>query len=340
MGLLGSTSKPLLTEKNLPDQTGKVFIVTGSSSGLGKDLAEILYTHHAKIYVAARSEDKARRAIEEITSKYPDSKGALVYLHLDLDDLTTIKASAEAFLAQEKSLHVLWNNAGVMRPPQGSKTKQGYELQIGTNNLAPFLFTKLLTPLLQSTAKISPPGSVRVVWVSSSAAKNFSPKGGLDVANLDYHVDKGAWHKYGVSKAGNIYHSKEYARRYGKDGIISVVKNTLLDFCSDFQSTTDSAKALDPGFLKTDLYKNLPWWQGSVVNMMLHEPIYGAYTELYAGLSTDITTGNNGSFVEPWGRLCLSRNDIEAGAMTKDEGGTGIGHEFWEWTEKEVAKYS
>ncbi|KAK6583361.1 hypothetical protein PZA11_004437 [Diplocarpon coronariae] len=319
MGLLGSTSKPLLTEKNLPDQTGKVFVVTGSSSGLGKDLAEILYAHNAKIYVAARSEDKARRAIDEITSKYPDSKGGLGYLHLDLNDLTTIKASAEAFLAQEGSLHVLWNNAGVMRPPQGSKTEQGYELQIGTNNLAPFLFTKLLTPLLQSTAKISPPDSVRVVWVSSSAAKNFSPKGGLDVANLDYHVDKGAWHKYGVSKAGNIYHSKEYARRYGKDGIISV--------------------SLDPGFLKTDLYKNLPWWQGGVVNMMLHEPIYGAYTELYAGLSTDITTGNNGSFVEPWGRLCLSRKDIEMGAKPKDEGGTGIGQEFWEWTEKQVARY-
>ncbi|PBP20992.1 short chain dehydrogenase reductase [Diplocarpon rosae] len=325
MGLLGSTSKPLLTEKNLTDQTGKVFVVTGSSSGLGKDLAEILYTHNAKIHVASRSEDKAGRAIGEITSKYPNSKGALVYLRLHLNDLMMIKASVEAFLTQEKSLHVLWNNAGVMRPPQGSKTKQGYELQRGTNNLAPFLFTKLLTPLLRSTAKTSPPNSVRVVWVSSSAAKNFSPKRGLDVANLDYHVDKGAWHKYGVSKAGNIYHSKEYARRYGKDGIISVVKSNLLAFCSDFEPTTDSAKALDPGFLKTDLYKNLPWWQGSV-------------TELYAGLSTDITTGNNGSFVEPWGRLCVSK-DNEMGAVPKDEGGTGTGLEFWEWTEAEAAKY-
>jgi retinol dehydrogenase-12 len=122
---------------------------------------------------------------------------------------------------------VLWNNAGVMVPPQGSKTKQGYELQLGTNNVAPFLFTKLLTPTLIKTAKIEPPGTVRVVWTSSSAAESFSPNGGVDLGNLDYKTDKAPWHKYGVSKAGNILHSKEYARRYGGDGIISVVCGLL-----------------------------------------------------------------------------------------------------------------
>ena len=118
---------------------------------------------------------------------------------------------------------MLWNNAGVMIPPQGSKTKQGYELQIGTNNLAPFLFTKLLTPILASTAKTSPPGAVRVVWVSSSIAEGYSPPDGVDMDNLDYKIDKNAWHKYSVSKAGNVLHSKEYAKRHAGDGIISVV---------------------------------------------------------------------------------------------------------------------
>jgi NAD(P)-dependent dehydrogenase (short-subunit alcohol dehydrogenase family) len=150
----------------------------------------------------------------------------LVFLHLDLDDLTTIKKSAEEFLSKEKKLDVLWNNAGVMIPPQGSKTKQGYELQLGTNNLAPFLFTKLLTPILASTAKTSPPGAVRVVWVSSSAAEGISPANGVDMNNLDYKNDKGTWHKYGVSKAGNVFHSKEFAKRHEGDGIISVVCST------------------------------------------------------------------------------------------------------------------
>lgn len=260
--------------------------------------------------------------MEEFTSKHKDSKGALVYLHLDLNDLTTIKASAETFLAQEQSLHVLWNNAGVMRPPQGSKTEQGYELQIGTNNLAPFLFTKLLTPLLQATAKTAPPGSVRVVWVSSSAAKNFSPHGGLDVSNLDYHIDKGAWTRYGISKAGNIYHAKEYARRFGKDGIVSVVRCSsslaLFSSCSGLDVLI-LAKSLDPGLLKTDLYKNLPWWQGGVINLVLNDPIYGAYTELYAGLSPEISMKNNGAF----GKFSNRENPLTPVRLTRWQSSLG-----------------
>jgi len=200
--------------------------VTGSSSGVGKELAQILYAHHAKVYVAARSQDKADAAISSIKSNFPNSKGELVFLPLDLGDLTTIKASAEAFLSKEETLDVLWNNAGVMVPPQGSKTVQGYELQLGTNNVAPFLFTKLLTPVLVKTAKLKPPGSVRVVWTSSSTAEVFSPKGGIEFENLDYKTDKSAWVKYGVSKAGNIYHAREYAKRYGADGVISTVSQT------------------------------------------------------------------------------------------------------------------
>ncbi len=151
----------------------------------------------------------------------------MIYLHLDLDDLTTIKASADEFLGKEKRLDVLWNNAGVMIPAQGSTTKQGYELQLGTNCVAPFLFTKLLTPTLVATAKLSPPGSVRVVWVSSSAAEGFSPKNGVDMANLDYKTDQAKWYKYGVSKAGNLLHAKEYARRFGPDGVLSLVFHPL-----------------------------------------------------------------------------------------------------------------
>lgn len=68
-------------------------------------------------------------------------------------------------------------------------------MQLGTNNLAPFLFTKLLTPTLIKMAKVSPPGTVRVVWVSSSAAEGFSPKNGVGMDNVDYKTDKSAWHE-------------------------------------------------------------------------------------------------------------------------------------------------
>ena len=130
--------------------------MTGSSGGIGKDLARILYEHNAKVYIAARSEEKTSGAIKEIQSAHPNSRGTLIYLHLDLNDLTTIKASATEFMSKEQRLDIIWNNAGVMVPPAGSKTAQGYELQLGTNNVAPFLFTKLLTPLLVETAKQFP----------------------------------------------------------------------------------------------------------------------------------------------------------------------------------------
>lgn len=201
----------------------QVFIVTGSSSGVGKELAQILYAHDAKVYVAARSKEKAGQVMEEIRTNFPSSKGELIYLHLDLEDLSTIKASAEEFLGKENRLDVLWNNAAVMNTPAGSKTKQGYELQLGTNNIGPFLFTRLLTPVLVETAKTAPKGSVRVVWVSSSAAEVIAPVGGVDMNNLDYKKDLSGWMKYGVSKGGNILHSNEFAKRHEEDGIISVV---------------------------------------------------------------------------------------------------------------------
>lgn len=201
----------------------EVFIVTGASSGVGEQLAQILYQHNAKVYVAARSEAKASKAISQMKSRFPESLGQLAFLHLDLDDLTTIKASADDFLRKEARLDVLWNNAGVMIPPQGSKTKQGYEAQLGTNNVAPFLFTKLLHPILARTAQQAPANSVRVVWVSSSGAELMSPKGGIDFDNLDYKTDKSPMVKYSVSKAGNVLHASEFAKRAKGEGIVSVV---------------------------------------------------------------------------------------------------------------------
>jgi NAD(P)-dependent dehydrogenase (short-subunit alcohol dehydrogenase family) len=307
------------TEKNLPDQAGKVFIVTGGSSGVGKELSQILYAANAKVYLAARSSERASKAIESIKAASPKSKGELIYLHLDLDDLTTIKASADEFLSKEQKLDVLWNNAGVMTPPQGSKTKQGYELQLGTNNVAPFLFTKLLTPILLQTAKASPTASVRVVWVASSAVDAVSPTGGVDMNNLDYKTDKPSWTKYGTSKAGNLFHATEYARRFGGDGVISV--------------------ALNPGNLKSDLQRHLPVWQLLIIKPLLHTPIHGAYTELFAGLSEEVTPDKNGAWIIPWGRFGKFRKDVEASTRSEEEGGTGVAKKFWEWSEAQVRSY-
>jgi len=296
----------------------QVFIVTGSSTGVGKELAQILYSRNGKVYVAARSEDNAKKAISDLKSKFPKSTGELEYLRLDLGDLATIKKSAEEFLAKETRLDVLWNNAGVMVPPQGSKTKQGYELQLGTNCLGPFLFTQLLTPILVETAKTAPTGSVRVVWLGSSIVQG-SPKDGVDMSNLDYKKDQNAWTKYAVSKAGDYYYGTEYAKRHKADGILSV--------------------SLNPGNLKTDLQRHVPGWQYILFKWILHPPIFGAYTELFAGLSPEITAEKSGSWIQPWGRIFPIRKDIEAGSKSGAEGGTGVAEKFWAWTEEQVKPY-
>ena len=293
--------------------------MTGASSGVGKQLAQILYSHHAKVYVTARSIEKADKAVADIKAACPKSNGQLIFLYLDLDDLTTVKKSAEGFLSKETRLDVLWNNAGVMIPPQGSKTKQGYEQQLGTNCVAPFLFTKLLTPLLVSTAKSAAPGSVRVVWVSSSAISR-SPPGGVILNNMDYKKDTGAWAKYGISKAGNYYYGTQFAKLHKGDGIISV--------------------SLNPGNLKTDLQRHVPRWQMPVINMLVYPPIFGAYTELFAGLSSDVTWEKSGAWIEPWGRFDAQRADLEKGSKSEADGGTGIAEKFWKWSEEQIKQYA
>lgn len=239
-----------------------MFIVTGATSGYGLHLASILYQHNGKVYVAARNALKAQQVIEDIKRSFPGSQGQLHYLHLELSDLSTIKKSAEEFLCKESQLHVLWNNAGVMIPPQGSKTSQGYELQLGTNNFGPFLFTKLLYPTLAKTAAVSPTNEVRVVWVSSSAV-SIAPKPAIDFSNLNYQRDEGPWTKYARSKAGNVLQAAELSRRSRKDGVVSVV-GFLIKMC-EVNTYSNSYQTLDPGTAVTDLQRTMSWWLRGVV---------------------------------------------------------------------------
>ncbi|PGH14005.1 hypothetical protein AJ79_03274 [Helicocarpus griseus UAMH5409] len=315
--------KPPFTDENVPDLQGKVYIVTGSNTGVGKELAKILFFRNAKVYVAARSEEKANSAIEEIKNANPNSKGELASLLLNLSDLTTIKASAESFIAKESKLHVLFNNAGVMTPPKGSKTDQGHELQLGVNGIAPFLFTKLLTPTLVSTAKTEPPNTVRVIWVSSVVMETGAPKSvGVPIDQLERLKETGSpYFNYAISKAANYLYAFEFAKQHKADGVISV--------------------ALNPGNLASDLSR----YRGAVVRQLmrptLHPPVFGAYTELFAGLSPEVTMekARSTDWIVPWGRFAPVRPDLVEATKTEAEGGNGTAQKFWEWTEKQVEPY-
>jgi retinol dehydrogenase-12 len=296
---------PAFTEKNIRDLTGKVFLITGANSGIGKELARLLYAANATVYMACRTETKARAAMHDIESAVLSSKGHLEFLPLDLGDLRSIKPAVEAFTAKESKLHVLFNNAGIMFPSADNKTAQGYDLELGTNCLGHFLLAHLLTPTLITTAKAEPAGAVRVVWVSSMAAELYSVRHGIDMGNLSdkgYVKEPSMPEKYGNSKAGNYLHGVEYARRYKQEGIVSVVGECFLaGHCA--RRADRRPQAINPGNLNSDLYRTVNDQRGFqgfglqiFTKFMLHPTINGAYTELFAGLSDEVSMDRTGTW--------------------------------------------
>ncbi|KAJ9610836.1 short-chain alcohol dehydrogenase [Cladophialophora chaetospira] len=318
---------PPLTEKNLPDQTGKVFLVTGSNTGVGYQVASILYAHNAKVWVAARTESKALAAIEDIKKEHPKSQGKLEFLYLNLSDLTTIKASAEDFLSREDKLHWLNNNAGVMTPPPGSKGAQGSDLTYQTNILGPFLFTKLLLPILKRTAENEPKGSVRVSWAGSLAVDLQSPNGGAvwtkgkdGEETLDGEKDNRL--AYGVSKAANYFFGTEFGKRFGdRDGVLH--------------------NSYNPGNLASELQRHVaaqyPTFAIWLLHKLLYPVIYGAYTEIYSGLAPELTLQKDqGGYIIPWGREGSVRPDLIDEAKKE----SGQASRLFEWCERVTKEFA
>jgi NAD(P)-dependent dehydrogenase (short-subunit alcohol dehydrogenase family) len=313
--------KPTFTEKNVPSLIGKVFIVTGGNSGVGLELVKILYSRGGTVYIASRSTSKIDAAIATIRSIFPNSSGKLKSLHVDLNDLRTISVCASTFLAQESRLDVLWNNAGIAQVPAGSITAQGHEAHMGVNCLGPFLLTTLLLPILLHTAKASPTASVRVVFTSSSIVDIAGPPGGLllsEHVSGNFSQDKG--YNYSASKAGNWLLASEFGKRTRNEGLVCVTQNV--------------------GQCRTDSWNQLPLVKW-LCSPMLHDPIMGAYTELWAGLSPDVKCEDGGKCALPWGRWHTDpRKDILQSMKSKEEGGTGLAAEFWDWCEQQTEAYA
>lgn len=248
----------------------------------------------------------------------------MVFLHLDLADLRSVKASAERFLAAETRLHVLFNNAGYMGPEgKIERTAHGHEKHLGINCLGTFLFTKLLMPVLLATAAdaaAAPPGTVRVVFLSSFAAELFAEKHtGFNLGNLDYHKDKPSKYRYGISKLGDWAYAIELSKRYKAQGVLGVPVN--------------------PGNIRTALFRQ----QGFVFRLLTDPVKYpivnGAYAELFAGLSPEVTVERAGEYVIPFGRFGAIRGDLEPAAKSEAEGGNGSTAKFWDWSEEQVREF-
>ncbi|KAJ6585086.1 NAD-P-binding protein [Mycena capillaripes] len=303
--------KSQFSVKDIPDLTGQVIIVTGGNTGVGKETAKALLEHNAKVYIAARSEEKAKAAIKDLQTQ--TGKEA-EFLLLDLADLHSIKRAAEEFTQKETQLHVLFNNGYVsfnsqqlgklIVPPVDQLTAQQYDLQFGTNVLGHFYLTKLLLPTLLATATTAK--VARVINTSSLASYGVSGINYNTLKDSPARKKLGTNNLYGQSKLGNVIFSNELSRRYAEQGIVSV--------------------SLNPGNLKTELQRHLGGFVRAILNTTLYPVPYGALTQLWAG-TTEEGKSLGGKYLIPWareGKANPAGLDPEAGKA------------LWTWLEEQV----
>jgi NAD(P)-dependent dehydrogenase (short-subunit alcohol dehydrogenase family) len=189
------------------DLTGSTAIVTGASSGLGRETARALASVGSRVILAGRNDEKLAAVAQRITENVP---GATVEVgHLDLTSLAQVRQFAEEFLAANDRLHLLINNAGVMATPYGH-TNDGFELQFGTNHLGHFLLTGLLAPAILRV----PPSRI----VNLSSGGHFSSDIIWDDPNFERHPYD-PFIAYGQSKTANILFTVELEKRLSGRGV-------------------------------------------------------------------------------------------------------------------------
>jgi len=202
------TAKP---DIEVPDQSGKLALVTGANSGLGFGLARRLAAAGAHVILAVRRPDKGEAAAQAIRAEFP--RALLTVEALDLASLQSIRALAARLNAAGQPLHLLVNNAGVMAPPRRATTADGFELQFGVNHLGHFALTTGLQPLLRQA------GAARVVTMSSGV----SHLGRINFDDLQSEKHYQPFLAYAQSKLANLLFAFELNRRSqaGGWGILS-----------------------------------------------------------------------------------------------------------------------
>jgi NAD(P)-dependent dehydrogenase (short-subunit alcohol dehydrogenase family) len=214
------------TTADIPDQTGRTAVITGANTGLGYETAAALAAKGAHVVLAVRNLDKGKAAADLITRATPGASVALQ--ELDLTSLESIRAAADELRANHDSIDLLINNAGVMMTPKAT-TKDGFELQFGTNHLGHFALTNLLLDRV-----VAVPGS-RIVTVSSQGHRFVR---GIRFDDIQWERDYGRVRAYGQAKLANLLFTYELQRR--------------------LQGTNTIAVAAHPGGSRTELMRNVP----------------------------------------------------------------------------------
>lgn len=256
----------------LENLTGKKAIITGANSGIGYEAAKDLSSKGAFVILAVRNMEKGKGAAEGILQRNPQAKIKL--MKLDLADLQSVRDFTEVFMEEFDSLDLLINNAGVMIPPYG-KTKDGFELQFGSNHLGHFALTGLLLPILKTTSES------RVVTLSSIAHRGAK----IDFDNLDGSKGYKAMKFYGQSKLANLLFAKELDNRFKQHGMESI------------------SIACHPGISNTNLFHlgkgETPAFMKGMVKFFSQPAEKGADPTIYAATEESL---QGGEYIGPDGR--------------------------------------
>lgn len=226
------------TQKDIPDQTGRVVIVTGGNSGIGYEAALALAGRNARVILAVRHLEKGEQAAQKIRQRFPAAD--VKAMTLDLANLKSVQGFADAFLAGQERLDILINNAGVMALPE-VRTADGFEMQFGTNHLGHFALTGHLLPALKATP------NARVVTVSSY----LHTSGDIHFDDLQLNKSYDRWAAYSQSKLANLLFAYELQRRFASAGM-----NAISVGCH-------------PGYAATNLQAAGPRMSGSLISLWM-----------------------------------------------------------------------
>jgi retinol dehydrogenase 14 len=257
-----------MVETLSPYMNGKIVLITGANSGIGKETALELAKLSATVIMVSRDQAMGKQAQNEIIESSGNKEVHLMIA--DLASLKEVRTLAEEFTRRYDRLHVLINNAGGINFTR-SETKEGFETSFGVNHLAHFLLTKLLLNLLKASAPS------RIINVSSMA-HSF---GKMDFSDLMFKKKYSALKVYSASKLANILFTYELARRLKGTGV--------------------TANALHPGLAKTRFGKSGS--SGLKVGLSLLTPIMisakkGALTTIYLASSPEVETVSGKYFVK------------------------------------------
>jgi len=286
----------------VPDQSGKVFVITGANSGIGLEAAVMLVQKKAKVVMCARSVQKGESARARVVKEAKADESNVVLLTLDVSDLASVRefrAQYEKAMGGPVPIDGLILNAGVMALKTRQESKDGFELQMATNCYGHYLLTAELLDLVRK----APAG--RIVSVASGAHWS-APNGGITFDDVDHKKSYDPFSVYAESKLGNILFTKKLARLLVEKNVSNVI-----------------AVACHPGITKTPLFRSSN--DKSFIGYLGQSPALGATPIVLA--ATDVNA-KNGDYAGPllWNWIGVPKWDRFVSKNGKDE---TIQDKFW-----------